>query len=108
MYLQNNKLFLSGDWRYYVFSQATYGLGSDIIPAHGEINLALREEPMDYNYVRVHQTISTKIVPHFYIGTGLHIDGYTNIKDLNLDVANGKYTYHYIYSKKHGFDEHLL
>ncbi len=30
--LKNNKIFLSGDWRFYIFSQANYGLGTDIIP----------------------------------------------------------------------------
>ena len=30
--LHNNKIYFNGDWRYYLFSQDNYGLGSDIIP----------------------------------------------------------------------------
>ncbi len=32
MYIGNDKFFFSGDFRYYVFSQANYGLGTDIVP----------------------------------------------------------------------------
>ena len=30
--LSSNKFFLNGDWRFYIFSQDNYGLGTDIIP----------------------------------------------------------------------------
>ena len=30
--LKDNRIFLSGDWRYYIFSQDNYGLGSEIVP----------------------------------------------------------------------------
>jgi len=107
MYLHKDHFFLSGDWRYYIFSQSTFGLGSDIIPSNAATDFDLNnlQEPMNYDYIRFHQTISCKILPSVYVGTGIHIDGYTNIKDLNLDLANGNTTFHYEYSKKHGFND---
>lgn len=106
--LRDNKIFLSGDWRYYIFSQANYGLGTDILsPIKNDKNFEIDfiKEPMDYNYLKFHQTISWKIQGDFYIGTGLHYDGYTSIVDENLDIVNGKFTSHYNYSIKNGFSD---
>jgi len=95
--LRDNKIFLSGDWRYYKFSQANYGLGSDII--------ASLAEPMQYNYFKFHQTISWKIMGNFYAGSGIHLDSYSSIIDENLNVERGEFTNHYLYSKKNGFND---
>lgn len=104
--LKNNKIFLSGDWRFYIFSQANYGLGTDIIPSRHEdsgFDLENLKEPMDYNYLKFHQTASWEVRNNYYVGAGVHIDWYTTINDLNLDVANGQFTNHYNYSKKYGY-----
>ena len=104
--LKNNKIFLSGDWRFYLFSQANYGLGSDIIPPKSEVenfSLDSLKQPMEYNYVKIHQTISWRVMHNFYVGVGLHLDGYTSIEDTPLDTVNGKETYSYTYNKKYGF-----
>lgn len=106
LFLKENRLFLSGDWRYYLFSQANYGLGSDIVAPPREdrdFHLDSLKQPMKYDYVKFHQTLSWKVKGDFYVGVGLHLDGYTNIKDESLDTARGKFTYHYDYSKKYGF-----
>lgn len=106
--LKNNKIFLSGDWRFYIFSQANYGLGTDIIPtsqADAGFDLEILQEPMDYNYLKFHQTASWEIRNNYYVGAGVHIDWYTTINDLNLDVANGQFTNHYNYSKKYGYKD---
>ena len=70
--LNNNKVYLNGDWRYYIFSQDNYGLGF-------------------------------RIVSDFYIGGGIHLDGYTTISDKLLDIPNNVLTEHYKYSEKYGF-----
>ena len=106
--LRDNSIFLSGDWRYYIFSQANYGLGSDIVPTvkkNENFDILTLTEPMQYNYLKFHQTISWKIKGDFYLGAGIHYDGYTSIKDENLDVTNGILTNHYKYSVKNGFNE---
>lgn len=107
--LSDNKIFLSGDWRIYLFSQSNYGLGTNIIPSkkyNPGFDLASIEEPMEYEYVKLHQTISWKVKGNFYAGGGIHLDGYTNIRDQKLDTANDVYTQHYHYSKKYGFNPH--
>ncbi len=104
VFLKRNKIFLSGDWRFYIFSQANYGLGSDILPPQKEdFNIDDIAQPMEYNYVKVHQTSSWEVSKNFYVGVGLHLDGYTSIKDIPLDTANGKYTYSYNYNTRNGF-----
>jgi hypothetical protein len=108
MYLNNDRFFFSGDFRYYIFSQSNYGLGTDIIPWGAEFkdfDYKTIEQPMNYNYFKFHETISYNIFPSFFIGTGIHLDSYTDIDDKLLDVANEKYTYHYNYSKKYGFSD---
>lgn len=109
LYLKDNSILLNGDYRYYIFTQSNYGLGSDIIPVgDGSQNFDLSqiEQPMDYNYLRLHQLVSFRIKPNLYIGGGIHYDGYSKIKDKNLDLANGITTYHYTYSINNNFDTH--
>jgi hypothetical protein len=104
--LRHNKITLSGDWRYYMFTQANFGLGTDIIPAirdDEDFNFNNITEPMDYNYLKFHQTMSWRIKGDFYLGTGIHIDRYSDIKDTNLDVENGIFTAHYNYNNANGF-----
>lgn len=105
--LSENKIFLSGDWRYYIFSQSNYGLGTNIIPtkhSNPDFELAAIEETMEYDYVKFHQTISWRVKGNFYAGGGIHMDGYSNIKDHKLDTLNDHLTNHYNYSKKYGFN----
>jgi outer membrane protein assembly factor BamA len=111
--LKNNKIFLSGDWRFYIFSQANYGLGTDIIPKSSEdddFDLDVLKEPMDYNYFKFHQTVSLEVKNNCYVGAGVHIDWYTTIIDKNLNIANGQFTNHYNYSEKYGYknDEYYV
>jgi outer membrane protein assembly factor BamA len=106
--MNHNKIFLSGDWRFYIFSQANYGLGTDIIPRPSQddgFDLNTLKEPMDYNYVKFHQTASWEIKNNYYVGAGVHLDWYTTITDNTLDIANGVLTNHYNYSKKYDFNE---
>ncbi|WP_246022030.1 BamA/TamA family outer membrane protein [Flavobacterium cellulosilyticum] len=108
MYLKDDRYFLSGDLRYYVFSQANYGLGTNIIPwdaTFKKFDFNSIKQPMEYNYFKMHETISYNIFPNFFSGVGFHIDSYSKINDTLLDVANEKYTYHYNYSKKYGFND---
>jgi outer membrane protein assembly factor BamA len=104
--LSHNKITLSGDWRYYIFTQPNYGLGTDIIPPvrdNEDFSIEALEEPMDYNYLKFHQTVSWRVKGDFYVGTGIHIDLYGSIFDYDLDVPNGQYTAHYNYNTANGF-----
>lgn len=106
--LKNNKIFLSGDWRFYIFSQANYGLGTDIIPHRSEddgFDLNMIKEPMNYNYLKFHQTASWEVKNNYYVGAGVHVDWYTTIVDQNLNIDEGQFTEHYNYSQKHGYND---
>jgi len=106
--LNNNKVFLSGDWRFYIFSQPNYGLGTDLIPPkyrEEDFDLNALKEPMDYNYLKFHQTVSWEVKNNYYVGAGVHLDWYTTITDKNLDIAAEQFTNHYNYSMKYDFNE---
>lgn len=113
IYLHNNRIFLSGDWRYFAYAEPTYGLGTNapegtidnkfIFNGENEPTDSL-VQPMKFNYFKLHQTASWLIRNNFYVGTGIHLDTYTKIEDLKLDTANKKYTSHYGYSILHGFN----
>ncbi len=108
MYLKDNTFFLSGDLRYYVFSQSNFGLGTDIIPsgdAFDDFKYEAIEEPMKYNYFKFHQTVNYQIVPNIYAGVGIHIDSYDQIQDELLNVGNATFTEHYNYSQEYGYNE---
>jgi outer membrane protein assembly factor BamA len=114
VYAFNNKYFLSGDWRFLLFSQATYGLGTNA-PKGGvldyqygingiEVNDDSLVQPMKYNQVRFYQTISREVGKSIYVGFGYHLDYFYSIVDEKLDTTIPIYTSHYLYSKKYGFD----
>lgn len=108
MYIDNDKFFFSGDFRYYVFSQSNFGLGTDIIPWGTEFedfSYKAIEQPMNYNYFKFHETVSYTIFHNVFIGLGIHLDSYSNIFDKYLDLEKGQLTYHYNYSKKYGFSD---
>ncbi len=108
MYLEEDKFFLSGDYRYFIFSQSNFGLSTDIIPygdAFDDFSYDDIEQPMKYNYFKFHQTVSYRVLPAFYVGGGIHIDDYSKIDDELLNVENQETTYHYDYSQKYGYND---
>jgi outer membrane protein assembly factor BamA len=113
VFAKKNKLFLSGDWSYFDYSQPTYGLGTNApggtLPYYLHYNNAGDPsdsfiQPMTYKYYKIHQTISFEVVKNFFIGPGIHYDHYQKINDQKLDTPVGYITSHYAYSLKYGFD----
>jgi hypothetical protein len=116
IYTKSNKFFLSGDWRYMIYSQSTYGLGTNS-PEGGvleyQYSVAGAEtsddsliQPMKFNFTRLHQTVSIKLAKGFYAGLGYNYDGYSKIVDekLRLEPGDTFITSNYLYSKNYGFD----
>ncbi|MEE4256307.1 MAG: BamA/TamA family outer membrane protein [Bacteroidales bacterium] len=115
IYTTDDKFFLQGDWRYYIYNAPTWGLGTDApdtvsIPSTWSWQGADVDEtdgayPMDYNYFKFHQTVNRKIVTFLYAGLGYHLDMYTKIDDnlLQTDTLPAQLTPHYIYSKLYDF-----
>jgi hypothetical protein len=111
-----SKFIFRGDWRYLIFSQSTFGLGTGI--AHqGRIGIIFNdggqtepitaeEEPINYNYIRLYETFYFRITKIWYAGIGYSLDDYTKIADqkLDLDTVPQYITHHYQYCTDHGFN----
>ncbi|HTN54364.1 MAG TPA: BamA/TamA family outer membrane protein [Anaeromyxobacter sp.] len=104
---------LLGDVRLYIYSEPTYGLGTGTTPVSGGFQIngiqtaALPgEQPMDFDYLKVHETVFRKITGPYYLGVGYHLDRYADIQDLALDLNAfpPAVTSHYAYSLAEGFD----
>jgi outer membrane protein assembly factor BamA len=115
IYTKKDKIFFTGDWRYQIFSQSTYGLGTNA-PTGGvleyqfglagiETNYDSLAQPMKYNFIRIHQSMAFKIKKSMYLGFGFMLDGYSKINDerLRLNPGDTLITSHFAYSKKYGF-----
>lgn len=116
VYANDDKLFLTGDWRFFIFSQPTYGLGTKApeggtLQKHYNINgFDVKDDslvqPMRFNHVRFYQTISRRIQKHpLFAGVGYHLDYFYGIKDTKLDTAIHLLTSHYLYSNSFGFNK---
>ena len=105
-----------GDWRFYMYYQPTYGLGSNIsgvdstswIMPNGDIAASASQEaePMRFDMVRFYETVNKRIKGRFYLGVGYSLDYHWDIVDskLNLDSGHVFLTQHYIYSVNNGFN----
>lgn len=117
IYSKGNNWFLQGDWKFYIYSQPTYGLGTNSpdtanIPQEfhwgGEGgNLDSAAFPMKFNYVKVHEIVNKRIVGEFYGGVGYHLDYYYSITDEKYRAATDSTpeldTPHHYYSKTNNF-----
>lgn len=116
IFSKRNKIFYTGDWRYLIFSQSTYGLGTNS-PEGGildyQYSLAGLEtssdslaQPMEFNFIRLHQSMAFQIKSGMYLGFGYQYDAYTKIKDtkLNLNPGEEVITSHYAYNTYYAFD----
>ncbi len=116
IYTKNNQLFLTGDWRYLIYSQSTYGLGTtspeggildyQFAVAGVETGSDSLTQPMKYNFLRFHQSVGFKVTEGFYLGIGYAYDGYTKIVDekLRLEPGDTFLTSHYYYNTLYEFN----
>ncbi|MCX6305815.1 MAG: BamA/TamA family outer membrane protein [Bacteroidetes bacterium] len=122
VYTREDKFFLQGDWRFYIYSQPTYGLGSNS-PDTGNLPNGFNWEgqggpkdsasfPMKYNYIKFSEIVNRKLVENFYAGIGYHFDYYYAIEDekLHLGPTDTLLTPHYVYStdKKYGTTKYMV
>jgi hypothetical protein len=104
---------LLGDARFQSHSQATYGLGTGATPVTGGFHLngldtaaVPGEQPMRFEYVRVHETAFRRVTGNAYAGIGYHLDLHWDVVDETLDPSASPpvVTSHYAYSRAEGFD----
>lgn len=122
IFTREDKFFLQGDWRFYLYSQPTYGLGTnapDTVNLPGGIHWDGQGAgsdsatfPMKFNYIKFHEIINRKIVENFYVGLGYHFDYYYSIVDekLKMDQADTLWTPHAYYSDRYNYqmNEYML
>ncbi|MEI7983193.1 MAG: BamA/TamA family outer membrane protein [Bacteroidota bacterium] len=110
-----SRYILRGDWRYLIFSQPTYGLGTGIkmhtnrgiVFNDGGSTASLSPEAqlLNYNYIRLYETFYFRIYKNLYAGIGYCLDDYSKIVDHNnVDSVPPQETSHYTYSTEHGFN----
>ncbi len=66
------------DWRYLLYPQATYGLGS--------FSSLADEDKLNYSYLKLYNCVLRKITSDFYIGPGYNIDYHWNITEQPLSL----------------------
>lgn len=111
-----SRYIFRGDWRYLVFSQPTYGLGTGI-KMHTNRGIIFNDggetaslppdaQQLNYNYIRLYETFYFKITKRWYAGIGYNLDAFSGIVDhkLNLDTIPQQLTSNYQYSTDHGFN----
>jgi len=116
IYSRKQKIFYTGDWRYLIYTQSTYGLGTNA-PEGGildyQYNLGGLEtstdsltQPMKFNFARLHQSMGFKVREGIYLGFGYQFDGFNKIVDekLRLNPGDSLITSHYAYNTYYGFD----
>jgi hypothetical protein len=72
---KGNKYNLLNDWRYEIYPQETYGLGSETKASSG-YNIY-------FDYWRFYTTLLKTVAPDFYIGLGYDLDYFYNVKEVN-------------------------
>jgi len=105
---------LQGDYRFIIYNQDTYGLGTGPTPVsggftiggYGQTAAVPGAQPMDFDLLRFHQSVLKKVTGPLYVGGALRFDRYYNINDelLNLSANPPVLTSHYAYSRYYGFN----
>ena len=75
IWTRGNKYNIQTDWRYLKYPSLTYGLGGNT-PADSGYNI-------DYGYLRLHQAILRSVTKDLYIGLGVDLDYFWNIREVN-------------------------
>lgn len=117
IYTNQNRFFLQGDFRFYIYSQPTYGLGTnapDTLAVPDDISWMGQGTgndsvifPMKYDYLRIQAIVNKKIVENLYAGIGLHLDYFYSIDDEYYSRATDSTpelnTPHHYYSTQNNF-----
>ncbi|MCU0370376.1 MAG: outer membrane protein assembly factor, partial [Bacteroidales bacterium] len=124
IYTKDNQFYLQGDYRFYIYSQPTYGLGTNAPDSiNVPNNISWMGEgaggdsalfPMKFNFVKIHQIVNKRLIGELYAGIGYHLDYYYSIKDEfyypATDSTSELNTPHHYYSSQNEFsmkDYHL-
>lgn len=92
IYLADKSAILIGDWRYFITSQPTYGLGSsapnDLSSNPTQYGVYWGEQQMDFTLLRFYEAFLKRVGDsNFYLGMGYHLDIHSRIQNF-LDVPD--------------------
>jgi len=110
IFLSENKTILIGDWRYFITSQPTFGLGSstpnEIEENPNQSGVYWGEQQMDFNLLRFYESILKKVGDSpFYLGLGYHLDVHNKIENFIEDDVEAEYIFsHDAYNISKGFN----
>jgi hypothetical protein len=110
IFLNGNKTILIGDWRYFITSQPTYGLGSSTPNAPSEnpnqSGVWWGEQQMVFRLIRFYEAVLKRIGDSkFYLGAGYHLDVHSKIRNFQDEDVTGQLTFaHDRYNTDMGFD----
>ena len=82
IWTKGNKYNIIADWRFLKYPSFTYGLGGGTALDSGY--------SIDYSYLRFHQAVLKTIAKDFYLGLGVDLDYFWNIRE--IDPPPGKAT----------------
>jgi hypothetical protein len=82
IWTKGNKYNIQTDWRYLKYPSLTYGLGGNTNADSGY--------NIDYGYLRLHQAILRSVTKDLYVGIGVDLDYFWNIRE--VDPPFGKPT----------------
>jgi len=95
-YSRDNTWYLSGDNRFNLTSQDTYGLGTNTDPS-AQVNTK-------YNFLRIYESVYRRVFSGFYAGGGFLFSGYANIRPAPASEAVWPDSPFVVYSEQYGFD----
>ena len=75
IWTKGNKYNIVTDWRFEIFPQDTYGLGT--------LTSITDADSIDYKYFRFYSTLLRTIARDFYLGVGYDIDYFYDVQDLS-------------------------
>ncbi|UZD23001.1 outer membrane protein assembly factor [Algoriphagus halophytocola] len=110
VFLADDQWNLIGDWRYFITSQPTFGLGSS---SPNELSMGLigsepvleGEQQMDFSLIKFYETILRRVgTSKFYIGLGYHLDIHQKIESYTGETLDFEADFsHDFYNEQFGF-----
>jgi outer membrane protein assembly factor BamA len=116
LYTNRNLFYLQGDFRIFLYSEPTYGLGTNSPDTSNyAANFGFEKAntvktngafPMKYNLIKFYEIVSYRLDENLYLGVGYHLSYTYNIRDelLNVDTTPVQMTPHYYYCQAHHFN----
>ncbi len=75
IWTKDNRYIILADYRYLKYPSITYGLGSNTVQSEAYT--------LNFNYIKLHQSILKKVYRNLYAGAGLYYDRLWNIREID-------------------------